>query len=577
MWTPRAARRTARSSATRTGRIIALAAVSALLSATVVTAAGPASASATSAPVEVDYQNPVTALPPIERPPTPGCTVTAMRHDFANSYGQPFVGTLTPPAACPGPWSKVVLDWSGSVAGRQYDRLAGVWIGGAEVFRTSTPEPDPSGISWHVDQDVSAFIPLLRTPQPLVVDLGNIVNSTYTGIYHMTMTVTYYQADKKHPEAAHSDLVVPVSQGTSSPGWFSLTDGQTAVTTVTVPRNTVAAHLQVYARGGGCEEFWYSNVPDGYHPEYGLCGGGTYREVEVLVDGRPAGTAQPFPVIYTGGIVPQLWRPIPSIDAFRTQPYDLDLTPFAGVLADGRPHTVTLVPPAGISDVWLMDGSLFVDVDAASAHTGGAVIEDTITAPVVDTAVVGQGAGTDLITATATRDWAVAGYVDTSHGRITTRVVRHSDYSNSDTVSESGNKQVISQRDSGWTEVTTIRGPGLGNRTVRRDAWSYPLDTTSEFTPGATSADYTLTGTVDVARRTTATEAHGAAVKPVSGVDDEVHAQAVLQRSAGVTVQADGTASERYVGSDGRDCYGRYIAAAHGYVTEDETVACRWP
>ena len=241
-------------------RPLALAAAAAMF----VTGTFAGTAAAAAPTVEINYQNPVTALPPIARPDTPSCTVTAMQHDFANSYGQPFVGTLTPPAACPGPWSKVVLDWSGSVAGRQYDRLAGVWIGGSEVFRTSTPEPDPAGISWHVDQDISAFIPLLRTPQPLVVDLGNVVNDTYTATYHMAMTVTYYQADKHHPEAAHSDVVVPISQSTSAAGWFGLTKGQTASTTVTLPRNTESADLQLYARGGGCEEFWYSNVPDSY-------------------------------------------------------------------------------------------------------------------------------------------------------------------------------------------------------------------------------------------------------------------------------------------------------------------------
>src|ERR1700743_3158966 len=101
----------------------------AALAAAVVTTLGPVgAATAATAPVETNYQNPVTAFPPVSRPDTPHCPVAAMQHDFANSYGQPFVGTLTPPAACPGPWSKVVLDWSGSVAGRQYDRLAGVWI-----------------------------------------------------------------------------------------------------------------------------------------------------------------------------------------------------------------------------------------------------------------------------------------------------------------------------------------------------------------------------------------------------------------------------------------------------------------
>ena len=540
-----------------------------------------AGSAAAAAPVlETNYQNPVTALPPIARPATPSCTVTAMQHDFANSYGQPFVGTLTPPAACPGPWSKVVLDWSGSVAGRQYDRLAGVWIGGSEVFRTSTPEPDPAGISWHVDQDISAFTPLLRTPQPLVVDLGNVVNDTYTGTYHMTMTVTYYQADKHNPEAAHSDVVLPISQSTSAPGWWGLTKGQTASATVTLPRNTESADLQLYARGGGCEEFWYSNVPDSYaaaHPDYGLCGGGTYREVQVLVDGKPAGTAQPFPVIYTGGISPLMWRPIPSVDAFRTQPYDLDLTPFAGVLADGKPHTVTLAPPAGISDTWLMDGSLFVNVDAGSKQTSGAVTEDTITpSPAVDYNVATQSDGSDLITAAVQRDWAVAGYVDTSHGRVTTRVVRHSDYSNSDDVAKAGTVQTVTQHDSGWTETTTTDGPGLGHRQVRHDSWSYPITMVGTYIPGTTPDSYQATGQVSVARHLATTEAeHGNAFHAVSSVDDAVQAQGSMDRENGVAVAADGSDSERYAGVDHGSCYGHYIAADHGYVTEDLMTGCR--
>ena len=64
------------------------------------------------------------------------------------------------------------------------------------------------------------------------------------------------------------------------------------------------------------------------------------------------------------------------------------------MLADGAAHTVTLVPPAGISDTWLMDGSLFVNVDAASAQTGGAVTQDTIAAaPTVNTSVVTRADG----------------------------------------------------------------------------------------------------------------------------------------------------------------------------------------
>jgi Peptide N-acetyl-beta-D-glucosaminyl asparaginase amidase A len=559
----------------------ALAAATALL-----IAAAPSSTAATHAAtptpaVEINYQNPVSALVPVSRPDTPHCTVTAMQHDFANSYGQPFTGTLAPPSACPGPWAKVVLDWSGSVAGRQFDRLAGVWIGGAEVFRTSTPEPDPAGISWHVDADLSRYIPLLHTPQPLVVDLGNIVDSTYTGIYHMNLTVTYYQADRVHPAAATADQVVPVSQGTSGAGWWSLTAGQSATQTVTFPRNLSAATLEVYARGGGCEEFWYTNAPDAYnaaHPSYGLCGGGPYREVQVEVDGRIAGVAQPFPAIYSGGITPTMWRPIMSVDSLRTQPYDVDLTPFAGLLSDGAPHQITLLPPTGITDVWTMDGSLFLTTDRHTAHTGGGLLTDTIAAtPKLTSGWTTPSAGTDVITTTASRDWTVSGYVNTSHGRVVTTVRQHAAYSNTDTVTQAGFAQSVVQQDKGFTEVSSSTGHGSPDGNSVRNSWAYPIAVTSMYQPSATGSGFTVQGTADVARITTTDVARGGSWRTTAHVNDHVTAQGILQRDdSGTVVQADGADAQDYFEqSPGVGCYHHRIGADHGYVTSDRLLGCR--
>lgn len=55
----------------------------------------------------------------------------------------------------------------------------------------------------------------------------------------------------------------------------------------------------------------YFNAANKYFGD--LPGGATYntgpfRQVRILVDGRLAGTAFPFPVIFTGGILPTLWR-----------------------------------------------------------------------------------------------------------------------------------------------------------------------------------------------------------------------------------------------------------------------------
>jgi hypothetical protein len=522
-------------------------------------------------PIETNYQNPVTALPPVTRPPVRHCTVTVMQHDFANSYGQPFTGTVTPPAACPGPWTKVVMDWTGSVAGRQYDRLAGVWLGGAEIFRTSTPEPDPAGISWHVAKDISAFIPLLDQPEPLVADLGNIVDSTYTGVYHMTMTFTYYQAQGRYRPAAHADQIVPLSASTTSAGWYTLGAGQSASATVTLPRNLTGVTAEVYARGGGCDEQWFTAVPSdlaAQDPSY-LCGGGPYREVQVAVDGTPAGLAQPYPVVYTGGIVPTLWHPIPAIDAFATQPYDIDLTPFAGRLTDGKPHTITITP-YGDSDNWTVDGTLFLDTDHGSAQTTGALTADTLTtSPAVTTTETPVSGGTQVRVATG-RTWAISGYVDTSHGRVTTRVSQTFGYLNTDLVTAAGADQDVHQSDQGATEISVNGRP-------TRQAWSYPIAVSSQVVSLVDDNNYDLQATVSQGRQLSDQVPGPRGWRTVSASDDRVWAQGVLARASGVVSQADGRDAEDYQATGpayGAGCYHHVITADHGYVTSDRLLGC---
>jgi hypothetical protein len=525
--------------------------------------------------VENGYQNPVTAFEPVSRPATRSCTVTAMQHDFANSYGADYTGTLTPPSACSGPWNKVVLDWYGSVAGVQYDRLAGVWIGGAEVLRTSTPEPDAAGISWHVDSDLSKYIPLLVKAQPIDVSLGNVVNSTYTGIYHMTLKITYYMADRQYPAAHVADEVLPLSNtdGNGASDWWDLSKGQSAGLTETFPRNLTGVGIEVYARGNGCEEFWYSNVPDSDSADIanGYCGGGTYREVGVEIDGELAGIAQVYPVIYSGGINPLMWRPIMSVDSLRTEPYTMDLTPFAGVLSDGKQHTVTLVPPAGISDVWMLDATMFLTTDAHAARTGGAVTSDTISAaPNLTTGITSPVSGTNVITANASRDWSVSGYVDTSHGRVTTTVSQHATYQNTDKIWQGGENQTVDQRDQGYDVVTT-------NGLSAKSTWSYPISMDASYVPDTTGSGFLLTARVDQARFTTTAVGVGRGGWLTTGsVADQVNADGVLQRDdSGVSIQADGQDSEDYQSrSLTQPCYHHVITADHGQVTSDTRPGC---
>lgn len=77
-------------------------------------------------------------------------------------------------------------------------------------------------------------------------------------------------------------------------------------------------------------KFWWSNAPQSEidtFPRYGRSYGySPFREIQLLIDGMLAGVAWPFPTIFTGGIVPGLWRPVVGIDAFDLKEYEIDIT-----------------------------------------------------------------------------------------------------------------------------------------------------------------------------------------------------------------------------------------------------------
>lgn len=520
-----------------------------------------ASAPAAPANVVVNYQDPLQARPPVSRPNTPACTVTAMQHVFANSYGQPYVGTLTPPAACPGPWTKVVLDWTGKAKGRQFDRLAGMWIGGAEVLRTSTPEPDPDGITWHFDRDLTEFAPLLHQPQPVVVDLGNIVNQTYTAPFDVTVTMTYYQADATNPAPKQADTVVPLSANAQQPGWQFTGPGQNFHTAVTVPANTAHLTAEVYARGGGaCEEFWWAGVPDelaARDPNHNVCGGGDYREVQVLLDGKPAAVVTPYPTIYTGGVNPFLWRPISAIDSIVTLPYTVDLTPFAGTLTDGKPHTVDLVRPQGVGDSWALGGTLFATTDPGTTRVTGDAPTTDIPAVTPVTSVSGTG-----LNATATehvdRHWRTSGVLHTSAGAVPVSASGQWTFDSTNTLRDNGNSQTTDFHSAGGYD-------GAGTDADWRADFDFPLhaDQTAQITD---DNNYTITAALHIGRILHGFDGPG---RPDVFSDDEQDANAVFGRTNGQLTTADGSSDETWHGlSDPGVCYDHHIDTAHGWVTD---------
>jgi hypothetical protein len=360
-----------------------------------------------------DWDDPRTAAPPITRPAGRSCTTTIVDTEFVDFT--PYTGRFVPPAACRGPWRKVVLRLDGAVAGRQFDRLGYLRIGGVTVFKTSTPEPSAQGIGWAVEKDLTGYAALLATPRPVEMLIGNVVDGTYTGILDVRVSLTFYPG--RAPKGGATDVL-----GLDG----AHNEGTSLVGDLTVPRNTERLIADVYATGsgGGCEEFWYLTAPAGA-PYSCPADDGPYREVQVSIDGTLAGVATPYPHIYTGGWSnPFLWYVVPAPRAFDIQPIRFDLTPFAGRLTDGAPHRVQVSVvgvPAGQSG-WDVPTTVLAWRDPHRTRVTGALTAQH-EQPLVNDAAYTAGDGYRVV-AEGGHGLTVSGYVDTSHGRVTTTVAR---------------------------------------------------------------------------------------------------------------------------------------------------------
>ncbi|WP_052681995.1 peptide-N4-asparagine amidase [Saccharothrix sp. ST-888] len=513
-----------------------------------------------------DYHDPFTVTQPLKRPTTASCAVEVMHErQFRNGYGNPpdtpYVGQLTPPTACAGPWSKAVLDLHGQVAGRQFDRLFTVRVGGVEVMMSSTPEPSQDGIEWRVEHDLTRYAPLLNTPQPFEFDLANVTDSTYTGVFTVSATVTYYTADAAWPAPEQADRLLTT-------GAFSLTQAApSAARDLVFPANLERLTAEVYARGGGaCEEFAYASAPDDFvsrNPGLGYCGKGPFRELRLAVDGRVAGTVWPYPVIYTGGWEPLLWRPVPGIFAFDLPAYQVDLTPYVGLLLDGRPHSVSITVNQAEkqgNDAWTGQVNLFAGVDHGSARTTGALTDYRV-APeaAVSTTLDDQGGGSGAWQVTAVRHDLARGWVQTSHGRVATEVRSELSFRSGQQLRDKGNDLVL-HNDADLTRTTSSWGGGPHRvHTVHEGE---PLDVTYRSTSDSAGNSDQRTA-MRLGYHRSDTTAAGARITARSTVDHTLSPSAHRQSGATTVRTADSTESYRATGPDGP--YARTVTTHDGW------------
>jgi hypothetical protein len=518
------------------------------------------SASAAEPPPEfgTDWDDPRTAAPSVERPPTPSCTVQIVNEQFDDFT--PYTGTFTPPAGCPGPWNKVVLRMEGKVQGVQYDRLGHLEVGGVTLFKTSTPEPSRDGISWAVEKDVTPYAPLLSRTQPVWMLIGNVVNDTYTGVLDVQVYLTFYQAQGRYKTAETANDVLPLSNPRR--------EGSAIIGEVTVPRNTERLIAEVYATGsgGGCEEFWYITAPT-VVPYSCPADDGPYREVQIEVDGKVAGIAMPFPHVYTGGWSnPFLWYVLPAPRAFDVRPIRYDLTPFAGLLTDGQPHQLrvsVLGVPEGRPG-WDLPTNVLVWRDAGSTRVRGGLLSHQV-GPVANTSTHAVVDGWNQVDTEGRHRLHVSGYVRTSKGYVVTSVEQS--VSNSSMHRWMGEMENPDELVATWNDSSTVitYGPEL-LPTVSRSDKRFVLDGLISVTP-----ENRLTTTISLSDMEDARTLRGLLTLSHRKLSDVYTGEAAYNLGVPRPQRnAVGTSTHRYrLTGDRGLCYDRSISTRNGFVTED--------
>lgn len=536
--------------------------------------------------IEITRPLPFTNLPP-------SCTLNILTHDFANTIGLPPVSTsYSPPPNCT--WTHVALQLNASSKGEQYDRIAAVWLDGAELLRTSTAEPTDQGIFWTVTKDVTRYSSILMNENiSLSVMLENLVNDIYTGVYQVNITFLYYDVKKMDASLSKrnnrklklendvfvndltseyekpADLIIPVTGNGREGFWYRILNesglhGQRVI----IPKNTYKAVIEIYVSSHGYDEFWYSNPPDSYIQMNNLTtkrGHGAYREVLVNIDGILVGSIVPFPVIFTGGINPLYWEPLVSIGAFDLPSYDIDLTPYLGLLLDGQAHFIGLLVNDSIP-FWLVGANLHLWLDKNCA------LPCQVQAKVIDfgtpkfkiersSSFLGLDGSFEV---EVKRKSEISSWVNSTAGNLTTIIKRELKFENEIKFYLNGTEKKIKQKVKEEVEVRVLSDSGgtISKTKVKR---KFPLTITSKTLPSMENDTTLMLSDLD----------HEWKEKKKSDGGPSISLKNQQQCNGWMVVQdhnvlhGGAITQQTYSYSNEADCYARIISAANGKLMND--------
>lgn len=266
----------------------------------------------------------------------------------------------------PGTYSMILLNVTiTETGGPQYDRAFYIFANGIPVFWGSTQEILNS-TAW---SDLTLFENMLAgncvifraiLPNWIVPSIG------ITGYYVVNITLYLYKGPEPSNLPNYFIPIAPNAYGVSLIGLNPFHDDITYM--VNLPNGTYRALILMYMEGGELDEFWYTNEP-------------ATRNLLIYYNGYLASVFNPFETIYTGGIDPFMWKPMPSINTLSFHnPYVADITP---LLATGLRGNITITMTnlyeayelTGLPYyTWTVSGVLMLWVNNSNKLVGGKLI-----------------------------------------------------------------------------------------------------------------------------------------------------------------------------------------------------------
>lgn len=419
---------------------------------------------------EIGSSHIVTADPPVAHPASEPCTVQLFSGAVL-AGGAPKGFEYAAPPECPGPWATVVLTGAFTLSGgAPAERLILVSIGGSNLYFGAAPSPSGSlDQMWTAQRDVTDDSALLEAPRVGQATLESASGASDTAVIIGSVRLDFYRTGVSDPAHRTPDAILPLA----SDAQLSK-DSAAFSQSLVLPRNIERAYMDVIAAGEAADQAWYFCAPPDAGYRVGDCAGDPYREVEIAIDGESAGIAPVYPLISPDAIDARLWQPIPGLQALGIRPYRVDLTPFAGLVSDGEPHRIT-VGVYGITDRFVAAASLLLYFDRGSARVNGAVTVDTLdAAPVVTSSDTANGR-----TFGATRQFTIVGYVNTSRGKIETRLDGQAQFLNEQRAATTGSPAEHLRQSSEFSSTVSTRA----------GAAILKLQTQSSYSLGAEIAD----------------------------------------------------------------------------------------